>query len=131
MVFGGCGIILGTFYLRYDDGAASLLQEQIQKFCGCCRCSGGCGHRTWGDIGCGGFGVHRCLHRKKGYGGCGLPAVNDGFRQAVNRLGGYAGDGGLGAAHLTGAAAADGHQEYDGHENNCGDVCVLHGACLM
>ena len=127
MVFDSCSIVLGTFFLCNDYGASSLLDEKIQKLCRCCRSSGGCGHRTWGDIGCGGFGVHRCLHRKKGYGGCGLPAVNDGFRQAVNRLGGYAGDGGLGAAHLLAGAAGYGHQKYDGDGHDVGDVRVLHG----
>ena len=117
MVFGGCGIVLGGFLLGDDEGATSLGDEGIGQILDWC-----------GDIGCGGFGVRRCLHRKKSYGGGGLPGVNDGFRQAVYRLGGDAGDGGLGAAYLLGGAAGGGHQKYDGHRYGEGDVCVLHGA---
>ena len=126
MVFGGCGIVLGTFFLSDDYGTASLLQEQIQEFCRCCRNCGGCGHRPGGDIGCGGFAERRCLHRKKGYGGCGLPGVQDGLHGAVHRLCSDAGGCGLGAAHLLGGAAADGHQKYDGQGRDNRVNCVLH-----
>ena len=128
MVFGGCGIVLGTFFLCYDDGTATLLQEQIQEVCGCCRSLGGCGHRTRDDIGCGGCGERRCLHRKKGYGGCGLPGVQDTLGGAVHRLGGAGCGCGLGAAHLLDGAAGYGHQEYDGHGYDNREFCVLHGA---
>ena len=119
MVNGG-SVVLQLLFLGDDEGSASLGDEGIGQVLDWC-----------GDIGCGGFMEPGCLHRKKGYGGCGLPGVQDAFCQAVYRLGGDGGGCGLGAAHLTGAAAADGHQKYDGHEDNCGDVCVLHGACLM
>ena len=119
MGYGG-GIVLGGFFLSDNDGASSLGDEGIGQVLDWC-----------GDIGCGGVLEPGCLHRKEGYGGCGPAGVQNGFRQAVYRLGGDGGGCGLGAAHLTGAAAADGHQKYDGHEDNCGDVCVLHGACLM
>ena len=115
MDYGGC-IVLGGFFLSDDEGAASLGDEGIGQILDWC-----------GDIGCGGFGKRRCLHRKKGYGGCGLPAVQDGFRQAVYRLSGDTGGCGLGAAHLLCAAAADGHQKYYGDGYDVGDVRVLHG----
>ena len=70
----------------------------------------------------------RCLHRKEGYGGCGLPGVQDGLNGAVHQLGGDVGDGGLGAAHLLGGAAGGGHQKNDGDGHDVGDVRVLHGA---
>ena len=111
----GYGIVLGTFFLCYDDGAASLGDEGIGQILDWC-----------GDIGCSGFGERRCLHRKEGYGGCGLPGVQDGLGGAVHRLGGDAGGCGLGAAHLLRAAAGYGHQKYDGDGHNVGDVCVLH-----
>ena len=116
MGYGGC-IVLGGFFLSDDDGAASLGDEGIGQILDWC-----------GDIGCGGFLEPGCLHRKKGYGGCGPAGVQDGFRQAVYRLGGDGGGCGLGAAHLTGAAAADGHQKYDGDGHDVGGVRVLHGA---
>ena len=116
----GCGIVLGTFFLSDDDGTASLGDESAYQILDWC-----------GDIGCGGSGKRRCLHRKKGYGCSGLPGVQDAFRQAVYRLGGDAGGCGLGAAHLLYAAAADGHQKYYGDGHDVGDVRVLHGACLM
>ena len=116
MVFGGCGIVLGGFLLGDDEGATSLGDEGIGQILDWC-----------GDIGCGGFGVRRCLHRQKGYGGCGLPAVQDGLGGAVHRLRGDAGDCGLGAAHLLGGAAGYGHQKYDGDGHDVGDVRVLHG----
>ena len=115
----GC-IVLGDFFLSYDEGAATLDDERISQILDWC-----------GDIGCSGFGERRCLHRKKGYGCSGLPGVQDAFRQAVYRLGGDAGGCGLGAAHLLYAAAADGHQKYYGDGHDVGDVRVLHGACLM
>ena len=112
----GCGIVLGGFFLCDDDGAASLGDEGIGQILDWC-----------GDIGCGGFHRTWCGHRKEGYGGGCLPGVQDAFRQAVCRLGGDGGGCGLGAAHLTGAAAADGHQKYDGDGHDVGDVRVLHG----
>ena len=119
MDYGGC-IILQLLFLSDDEGAATLGDEGIGQFLDWC-----------GDIGCGGFHRTGCGHRKEGYGGCGLPAVQDAFRKAVYRLGGDAGGCGLGAAHLLYAAAADGHQKYYGDGHDVGDVRVLHGACLM
>ena len=112
----GYGIVLGTFFLCYDDGAASLGDEGIGQILDWC-----------GGIGCGGCRERRCLHRKKGYGGSTLPSVLDALHGAVHRLHQVAGDGGLGAAHLTGGAAGGGHQKEDGHGYKCGDVRVLHG----
>ena len=111
---GGC-IVLGGFFLSDDDGTSTLIDESAYQILGWC-----------GYIGCGGCGERRCLHRKKGYGGCGLPSVLDTFRQAVYRLGGDAGDGGLGAAHLLGGAA--GGDEECAYEKR-GDV-VFHGVFL-
>ena len=116
MGYGGC-IVLGGFFLSDDEGAASLGDEGIGQILDWC-----------GDIGCGGVLEPGCLHRKEGYGGGALPGVQDGFRQAVYRLGGNGGDCGLGAAHLLGGAAGGGHQKEDGQEYGEGDVCVLHGA---
>ena len=115
MDYGGC-IVLGGFLLSDDDGAASLGDEGIGQVLNWC-----------GDIGCGGVYRTGCGHRKKGYGGCGLPAVQDGLGGAVNRLGGDAGGCGLGAAHLLCAAAGGGHQKYDGHGYDNREFCVLHG----
>ena len=63
----------------------------------------------------------------EGYGGSGLPAVQDGLGGAVHRLYATGGGCGLGAAHLTGGAAGGGHQKYgyDGHDWS--GVRVLHG----
>ena len=116
MDYGGC-IVLGGFFLSDDEGAASLGDEGIREILD-----------WYEDIGGGGFGEPGCLHRKVGYGGCGLVGVLDAFRQAVYRLGGNGGDGGLGAAHLLGGAAGGGHQKEDGQGCGEGDVCVLHGA---
>ena len=116
MDYGGC-IVLGGFLLSDDDGAASLGDEGIGQVLNWC-----------GDIGCGVVYRTGCGHRKEGYGGCGLPGVQDGFRQAVYRLLQGAAGCGLGAAHLLCAAAGGGHQKYDGHRYGEGDVCVLHGA---
>ena len=115
MVNGG-SVVLQLLFLSDDEGAATLGDEGIGQILDWC-----------GDIGCGGFGVRRCLHRKKGYGRGTLPAVQDGLGGAVNRLGGDAGGCGLGAADLLGGAAGGGHQKYDGHRYGEGDVCVLHG----
>ena len=60
----GCSIVLGTFFMRDYDGAASLGDEGIGQILDWC-----------GDIGCSGFHRAGCLHRKEGYGGCGLPGV--------------------------------------------------------
>ena len=115
MDYGGC-IVLQLLFLSDDEGAASLGDEGIGQILDWC-----------GDIGYGGFGKRRCLHRKKGYGGCDLPAVQDGLYGAVHRLCSDAGGCGLGAAHLTGGAAADGHQKKDGHGRDNRVNCVLHG----
>ena len=114
-MFDGGGVVMGGFFLSDDEGAASLGDEGIGEILDWC----------W-DIGCSGFGEPGCLHRKVGYGGCGLVGILDTFRQAVYRLGGNGGDCGLGAAHLLGGAAGGGHQKEDGQGYNCGDVCVLH-----
>lgn len=102
MVYGG-GIVLQMLFMGDDEGAASMGDECVYHIL------------DWfGDIGYGGLGERRCLYRKVGYVGCGLLGVQDGFRQAVHRLGGDGGGCGLGAAHLICAAAADGHQKKDG-----------------
>ena len=114
MGYGG-GIVLGGFFLSDNDGATSLGDEGIGQILDWC-----------GDIGCGGCRERRCLQRKKGYGGCGLPGVQDGLGGAVHRLHQVAGDGGLGAAHLLGGAAGGG--EECAYEKR-GDV-VFHGVFL-
>ena len=126
MDYGGC-IVLQLLIVGDDDGASSLLDEGGGEILDWCGEFLACGHRPRGDIGCGGFGERRCLHRKKGYGCGGLPAVQDAFRQAVNRLGSAGCGCGLGAAHLLGAAAGGGHQKYYGDGHDVGDVRVLHG----
>ena len=129
MGYGG-GVILQLLILGDDDGASSLIDEGVGEILDWCGDIGGYGHRPGGDTGCGGFRESGCLHRKKGYpGGC-LPPVQGALRCAVHGLCQTAGDGLLGAAHLLGGAAGDGHQKYDGHGCDDGDVTVLHGGSL-